>query len=238
MMLKKILASVALVATVAVSAAMFAAYEAHVINVTAHIENALYVHPDEIAFGTVFPQEYTERDFTIELSSSFMTEDRVFDVSYVIKQKPKCECDLWDTGSATDCPEGQYAPVDYATHACPTGYTEMLSLCPYLSKMPKYEEPGDIGIPSYYVDESPTGPSANDYCDPLHDPDTDVAYGYLDKDMGDIMDEWIVDLKVPPVDGFVGQDWPAGCPTVPENEKDYGCDLWIEVTDISERELG
>jgi hypothetical protein len=68
---------------------MFAAFEAHVINVTAHIENALSVHPKEIAFGTVFPQEYTTRDFNISLSESFMGADRVDDVQYVIKQKPK-----------------------------------------------------------------------------------------------------------------------------------------------------
>jgi hypothetical protein len=56
----------------------------------------------------------------------------------------------------------------------------------------------------------------------------------LTKDGGDILDLWKVDLKVPPVDGYVGQDWPEGCPTVPENDVDYGCDLWIEVTGISE----
>jgi hypothetical protein len=60
------------------------------------------------------------------------------------------------------------------------------------------------------------------------------ATGYLSKLEGDILDLWTVDLKVPPVDGYVGQDWPAGCPTVPENDIDYGCDLWIEVTHISE----
>ena len=245
MYIKKILASLTLVSVMAVSAAMFAAYEAHVINVTAHIENALTVHPDEIAFGTVFPQEYTERDFTVELSTSFLAEDRVYDVEYVIKQKPKCECDypefLPDGTSNPDykmyCVEGQYAPVDYATHECPVDYTEMLSLCPYLSKMPKYEEAGDIGIPSYYVDESPAGPSANDYCTPLHNPDTDIAYGYLDKNMDDIMDEWVVDLKVPPFDGYVGQDWPENCPVLggsPDGQ-DFGCDLWIEITGISER---
>ena len=233
MYIKKILASVALVATVAVSAAMFAAYEAHVINVTAHIENALYVHPDEIAFGTVFPQEYTERDLTIELSSSFLAEDRVYDVEYVIKQKPKC----WNNNP--DDPK--YAPVDYATHKCPMiddiQYVEMLSLCPYLSKMPKYPESGDIGIPSYYVDEDPTGPSDGDYCNPLHNPDTAIAYGYLDKNMQDIMDEWVIDLKVPPFNGYVGQDWPENCPVLggsPDGQ-DFGCDLWIEITGISER---
>ena len=55
-----ILSFIALVAVVAGVAGM-AAFEAHVINVTAHIENALKVVPagGELTFGTVFPQEYT-----------------------------------------------------------------------------------------------------------------------------------------------------------------------------------
>ncbi len=37
--------------------AMVSAYEAHIINVTAHVENAMSVNKDDIDFGTVFPQE-------------------------------------------------------------------------------------------------------------------------------------------------------------------------------------
>ena len=70
---------------------MFAAFEAHVINVTATIENALYVHPESRNFGTIFPQEYKEMGIFVTFSQSFSAENqtRVDDVDYVIKQKPK-----------------------------------------------------------------------------------------------------------------------------------------------------
>ena len=215
---KKILLGLGATVAVIASIAAFSAYEAHVINVTAHIENALAVTPEHIHFGTVFPQEYLERSFTINLSDSFMLEDRVDDVEYVIKQKPKCKADHPDNPV-------QYAPVDYATHECPVGYTAMLSLCEYLSKLPQDDEASDLGFPSYYVEDG-----NGDYCvtpDPIH------ASGRLAKSDPDISDTWIVDLKVPPVDGYVGQDWPADCPVVELNDRDYGCDLWIEVTNIS-----
>src|SRR3990167_11272254 len=70
---------------------MFAAFEAHVINVTATIENALYVHPESRNFGTMFPQEYKGMGIFVTFSESFSAENqqRVDDVDYVIKQKPK-----------------------------------------------------------------------------------------------------------------------------------------------------
>lgn len=318
--MKKVLLLVGALAIAIATVPLFAAFEAHVINVTAHIENALYVHPDEIAFGTVFPQEYVERDFTVELSSSFQKASRVDGVEYVIKQKPKCECDDWNTedptGSAVACPDGRYQPVNYATHECPEGYSEMENLCQFLSKVDgDPDDSNDTSHPSYYIDPTPASPNSGDeYCqqptrytsptmnfsstgwggwscpagtrvvggghtgilpvaiskaanpaDPQYpvyphyiytppeegwvvqnggtpqsmeiyvdclaiNPD---ATGKLTKNGGDILDLWKVDLKVPPVAGYVGQDWPAGCPTVPTNDVDYGCDLWIEVTSIS-----
>jgi len=224
--------SVLLVAALAIAIAtvpMFAAFEAHIINVTAHIENALTTHGGPLHFGTVFPQEYLDLPFTVSLSNSFMGQDRVNYVSYVIKQKPKCECDLWDQKPGPDdCLEGQYAPVGYATHECPAGYTEMESLCQYLSKLPQ-DQDGDEGVESYFVPDPTGGP--NDTCVPRTG--DEMAFGSLDL-YGDYSDEWEVDLKVPPIDGYVGQDWPAGCPTLDQDPagEDYGCDLWIEVTGI------
>ena len=214
---KLIFGLIAVVAVVGTVVGM-SAYEAHVINVTAHIENALSVDTTPIEFGTVFPQEYLERQFTINLSDSFMTAVRVDDVEYKIVQKPKCKSDTITEPGDPD----MYAPVDYATHQCPEGYTEMLSLCPFLSKLP-VEEAGDIGELSYYD-------SDNDTC-----PERQLvgASGVLSKEAQDISDIWTVDLKVPPVRGFIGQDWPEGCPVVDANDQDYGCDLWIEVTNIS-----
>ena len=88
-MAKKILLGLVAIAVVVGGVAGMSAYEAHVINVTAHIENALSVTPDELMFGTVFPQEKFYKDLTVALSGSFLEEDRVDDVEYVIKQKPK-----------------------------------------------------------------------------------------------------------------------------------------------------
>ena len=235
---KKILLSLGAVLAVVAGVVGMAAYEAHIINVTAHIENALEVHPDQhIHFGTVFPQEYLERDFTIALSGSFKGQNRVDDVKYVIKQKPKCECIYWDSEDPTEvalCDGEQYAPVSYTSpHSCPTNYAEMKDLCYFLSKTNNdsdgFDPSGDpmsendTGHPSYYVEDT-----SGDYC---VKPGAD-AIGQLVNSTGDFSDLWKVDLKVPPVDGFIGQDWPAGCPTVANDSQDYGCDLWIEVTAI------
>ena len=89
-MTKKIILSFVAIAAVAVGVVGMSAFEAHVINVTAKIENALSVPIDEIDFGTVFPQEQLDFPVEIALSDSFMAEDRVDDVKYMIRQKPKC----------------------------------------------------------------------------------------------------------------------------------------------------
>jgi len=318
-MKKKLILGLAAVVVVVAGVAAMSAYEAHVINVTAHIENALYVHPDEIAFGTVFPQEYVKADLTVQMSESFELAERVDDIEYVIKQKPKCACDDL-TGQA--CPLGEHAPVDYATHECPELYHQMENLCPFLSKMDADDEDNnDTSHPSYYNDNDTPEDLSDDSCvvperftgnelvfsstgwgghscpagmlvvgggvigatEPLEQgmakPGVTVsgatypnyphytyapseegwvvhngitgqtmtvyadciaasavadATGRLAKSENDWLDLWTVDLKVPPVEGYVGQDWPAGCPTVPKNDIDYGCDLWIEVTNISE----
>jgi len=200
--------------------AAFSAFEAHVINVTAHIENALKVIPDApIAFGTVFPQEHLERRIFITTSESFCqsTQRRVLNIDYKIVQKPKCINEA-----------GQYAPVDWATHECPVGYNSMPLLCPFLSKTPVYEDPvpyTDYGVPAF------------------HDLSA-IATGTINKDH-DLLDEWIIDLAVPCYEGYCSQDYdefvhsynplanphdfeaignPAGTT--------FGCDLWFEVTKI------
>jgi hypothetical protein len=74
--MKKILLGLGAIAAVLVVMPMFAAFEAHVVNVTATIENALSVpFPDPIKFGTVFPQEKLEQHFRINLSGSFFRSE-------------------------------------------------------------------------------------------------------------------------------------------------------------------
>lgn len=86
------------VMAIALMVPLFAAFEAHVINVKAHIENAIHVDPQHIDFGVVFPQEELSADFNVYLSESFMEQDRVNDVYYRLSQerKPKTPSDELD----------------------------------------------------------------------------------------------------------------------------------------------
>ena len=219
-----------------VSMPMLAAFEAHVLNVTATIENALFVHPESLEYGTVFPQEYLETSFFITFSQSFSasTQRRDRGVNYVIKQKPECI-----TAAGTHPQVGEDANGNFV---CPVGSTMMPLLCPYLSKHPD-------NFPS-------TGQNAlNDTSIPaFHDPFATSSYalGRLVKfnangsTIGnDPSDTWTIDLAVPCFDGECAQDWadfvhshnPAADPALyiadPADEHElFGCDLWVEVTSI------
>lgn len=80
--MKKMLLVLCALVTVASGVAMVSAYEAHVVNVTAHVENAielrnLGVGPHyEHEFGTVFPEEWLLKRFKIHTSSSFCSWDQ------------------------------------------------------------------------------------------------------------------------------------------------------------------
>ena len=223
---KKIILGLVAVVVVAGGVAGMSAYEAHIINVTAKIENALSVSTAAIDFGTVFPQEYEERQFIVNLSTSFMDDNqiRVKDVEYKIEQKPKCKDDLSGNYVLCQVSAGQTECV------CPANTTALPDLCKFLSKLP-VDVDNDIGVPSYYD-------KASNSCTT---PSPDLATGRLEKCLaggcgtGDISDCWTIDLKVPPVAGSVGQDWPASCAdwTVPTDGAVYGCDLWIEVISFS-----
>src|SRR3989339_809521 len=89
--MKKILLSTGAITAVLVGASMFAAFEAHVVNVTAKIENALFVPIKELKFGTVFPQEKLDQTFNVSLSNSFQeqaagTSDLVCNGSFEIPE--------------------------------------------------------------------------------------------------------------------------------------------------------
>ena len=417
--MKKILLGLLAIVVVVGGVAGLSAFEAHIINVTAHIENALSLDAYGIDFGTVFPQEYVEKPFTISLSQSFKDETDVASVSYELIQKDKPWTlnfggnvadvdahnrtlifvdpdpgkgeeytisggkltittgndieDLFDPGqtvSGTDwtaprmvIPMGgnfiietqvtanalAYPAVAYqsggilvygsdgnvvrleltrfsglgtnavymesqengnkvgeawngvgendtvylrlsrngnvfkgeysingiiwnpVTVKTPNDFVNeqignnpkvglavtdndedntnssfsasfeyisfnkgYLSLCSFLSKTkadPTVED--DIDEPSYYKDNG-TIETTDDSCRAI-DADVPNATGTLTRGEGqDESDTWMVDLKVPPVVGYVGQDWPETCApwVVQENEMDYGCDIWVEVTEI------
>jgi len=90
-MRKKIIIGFAAAAVVVGGVAAMSAFEAHIINVTAHIENALKVDLEELVFGPVFPEEVIikENAAIISLSDSFMKQERVNTVLYELAQKTK-----------------------------------------------------------------------------------------------------------------------------------------------------
>src|SRR3989338_2928457 len=273
--MKKILMGLAAAGTAIAMVPLFAAFEAHVINVTARIENALQVSTELITFGTVFPQEELDQQFEVELSDSFMTERRVDDVQYFIRQKPKCGVTTDNgtvlvgptaTGHVIPTLDNPQTPEDESkggtayTIDCgpdprqldstgqpqPPGSTwgVLPSLCPYLSKHP---------IPDTPIDP-PNDGSLNAFHQPFSIVNgqvvwTDVA-GYLAKSAPDILDIWNIDLKVPCFGGYCAQDWAdyvhhwCGSDVNPDDyvqpigneHKVFGCDLWVEVSDVSEYE--
>ena len=238
--MKKILVSLSAVALAVASVPMFAAFEAHVINVTARIENALQVDTTPIQYGTVFPQEKLDKVFRLSLSNSFQTEPDADDVNYIIRQKPKCQIDV----PGAEKPE--FVPVSGEIEGrfiCPDGYHQLLLLCPYLSK---HEVTADgtgendsAGINAFH------GPISGWV---LSDTVATQVSGRLAKSDHDLDDAWNIDFRVPCFKDHCAQDWAdfvktqSGNPLIDpsayiqpgENEhKLFGCDLWVEVTGVS-----
>ena len=254
-MKKKIFVGALSLVAVAGGVAGLSAFEAHVINVTAKIENALQVPTDPLNFGTVFPQEELDQTLRVALSSSFASSTDANDVEYIIRQKPKCGVTEDDgetlvgptwTGHivaasgtseyTVDCDEDR--PDGVGPGPTPDYYL-LPSLCEYLSKHP---------------DANPT-PGNDDSLDSFHQPwtintdgtiDWNDVEGRLAKSEQDLEDTWTIDLKVPCFGDNCAQDWADFVTGInPDADPDdyvldedlehkiFGCNLWIEVTGVS-----
>src|SRR3989344_411878 len=248
-MLKKLALGAAGIAMAVATVPMFAAFEAHVINVTARIENALSVSTNALDFGTVFPQEHLDKPLSIELSRSFLAEDRVDDVEYFIRQKPKCGITsqngtvLDHTSTVTG--HVSLGPVDEVIIDCGpaprtlvTGETwgVLPSLCEYISKEDDKTPDNDGSLASFH--------------EPFTFANRQLVWndtkGRLAKSENDIVDNWTIDLAVPCFGGYCAQDWanfvhginPTADPSqytqpIANEHKVFGCDLWIEVSGVS-----
>ncbi len=256
--MKKVWLSLGTAVAVLIVLPMFAAFEAHVINVTATIENALAVSTRKIEFGTVFPEEFLLEFFDVFLSESFLREDRVDDVEYHIKQKdkprdpgePVCDPTGACVSSTEFChenrPQNPGDPQDpYYQHCFP-------SLCPYLSKLDDERPDNDTSIEAFHRAECDDG-TDNDgdgavdwpadlectskYDDSEREPGQQgLVTGLLAKSQQDIEDHWTIDLHVPCFEGFCAQDneIPNDYQLDPRLEhQTFGCDLWIEVNGVS-----
>ncbi len=224
--MKKFLAAFGAIAVALVGASMFAAFEAHVVNVTATIENALSVPVTPIEFGTVFPQEHLNKSLQVALSGSFMSEIRVDDVNYFIRQKPKCAWswqveNVWNidenstqTGHViptlndpqTEIDEskgGTAYTVDCGSPVKPEGvpteatWGQLPSLCPYISKHADTDVLNDESLNSFHQPFT----VANSQVNWLN------TNGRLAKSEEDTVDNWTIDLAVPCFGGQCAQDW-------------------------------
>ncbi len=261
--MKKILLSLGALAAVMIALPMFSAFEAHVINVTATIENALSVPVSEIIFGTVFPQEHLNKPLGIALSGSFLTENRVDDVEYIIRQKPKCAVTTnggktlvgpTATGHVVVNPETGEVSIDCGPKPRPLAadgsetWGVLPSLCEYISKHPD-------GVDSTAGSTNPNGNdgSLNSFHPPFSVASGTTTVSWLDtkgrlaKSQQDEVDNWTIDLAVPCFGGYCAQDWENFVHGINPNavaadyvqdmtneHKVFGCDLWVEVTGVSE----
>lgn len=218
---------------------LVSAFEAYVINVTAHIENALFVHPESLEFGTVFPQEKLNSTMFVTFSESFSakSQERVGNVDYVLKEKPKPR-PLYESSVGVDAARswchdnfpdelypgltipGKQAWIDYLKNCYP-------SLCPYLSKEPdNLPSPGnDTGVEAFHDPFNPL----NYYRGTI------VKFGpggtSINNDIADII---TVDIDVPCFKDQCAQDWTHEGWELPRELEGqvFGCDLWVEVTKI------
>ncbi len=239
--------------TAAAMLPLFAAFEAHVINVTAKIENALAVTTDAIDFGTVFPQEHLEKPLVVALSQSFLEEDRVDDVEYFIRQKPKCaitreDGTVMNMNDPTATGHVSLGTDDKVVIDCgePPRVLEngeiwgvLPSLCEYISKEADNDPANDDSLASFH--------------EPWHFEGRQLVWndtkGRLAKSENDLRDLWTIDLAVPCFGGHCAQDWedfvrrinPEALPAdqwvqpIENEHKIFGCDLWVEVSEVSER---
>ena len=74
--MKRLLLGLCALLLVVSGVAMVSAYEAHVINVRAKVENATYLTRENIDFGSVFPQEWLIEEFNVQVSDSFCAESQ------------------------------------------------------------------------------------------------------------------------------------------------------------------
>ncbi len=249
-MRKKILWNLGVLGVALATLPLFAAFEAHVINVTARIENALRVSAQELDFGTVFPQEHLAQRLGVGLSESFLAEDRVDDVEYFIRQKPKCGItsnngtvlDRANTRTGHVIPDGQGGyRIDCGEP--PRNLEEgetwgvLPSLCEYISKEEDLLPDNDGSLASFHHPFTVSTSSVSWLDTP----------GRLAKSEQDIDDIWTIDLAVPCFGGHCAQDWadfvahinPTASSTefiqpLANEHKIFGCDLWVEVSGVSE----
>lgn len=114
------------------------------------IENALAINPSSIDFGISSSQQFQQENFSINLSSSFLSQSNTHSVNYQIVKKQNCK--TWDVyGTCTE-----YYP----------------DLCPYLNYSPSPLETSEIWM---NLDKS-TGDTSDQWILSLNTPSQNQTY--------------------------------------------------------------
>ena len=113
-MRKKAILIVAALLLVVSGVAAVSAYEGHLVNIKAHVENAIGVETYELDFGVSFPQEQRQEDLTWGLSESFLddTQDRVSSLTYDLYWELK----TLEEGAAPPYLDDYYVPLNPFLH--------------------------------------------------------------------------------------------------------------------------
>jgi hypothetical protein len=145
--MKKIVLPILALVLIASGVTAVSAYEAHLINVESHVENALSVTPTHIDFGNVFPEEWLSENLTVQTSQSFRDEnqDRVTSVNYSVWVE-------WKT-----CPGMDYAYLDNDQWVPGTGFYNWLGYFTYIAIDPVIMTAEAIGGDLILVGEPPPG---------------------------------------------------------------------------------
>ena len=233
--MKKVFLILAALMMVLSGVAAVSAYEAHTINVTAHVENALEVNTDPIDFGIVFPEEWLVAHKTIKLSDSANASkgDTPGDLDYV-------EYGIF----------AEWKLADNETYPVVTGASDNLDYYPWLGEClyVGVGVSGDNVSGMYVIGPAPCGP-----------PGATEAQGFRSELNGVIQEELVIAIDVPVFEGFYNPltDALACVPTKPSGKLvpswiipeylsdnvtpnplhdpdgiDLGLDLKIQVTDI------
>jgi hypothetical protein len=225
--MKKLVLIVAALMLVVSGVAAVSAYEAHLINVKAHVENALTVDTKEIDFGTIFPEEWLCQKRLVMLSQSAIDElpatglggnlDSVA-ITLFVEWKPAEDMPFaWWDGSAWVAGTGYYNWMGYFTYL---GFDNN-------GLAPEMDLVGPPPLPVGQAAKQVAGPFILDN-DAQHFVyvcvDTPVFEGYWNR---------LTDVPVKP-SGLDGPTYvvPADMPGFNQDGMDFGLDLKIQVTNI------
>ena len=208
--------------------AMVSAYESHVVNVTAHVENALNVEPKIIEFGDVEPQQWLIEGFNVGISSSFSTQTRVSKIDYSICAEWKVDEGrnfAWWNGTQWVVDSGFYNWMGYFTYVgIDTGPDPLAGDMTLVG-----DPPEELGVPA--------APGTKAKCVlassmPLCTPDNLSDNVTIGVDVP--VYEGAYTLQIPMPSGLDEPSWviPTEHPAYDEEYMEFGIDLIIQVTNI------